>query len=1025
MIKNIHKIVSCALVIAFIGTTLNIPNVQAGEVVVPVMPRPGTMVNLSPAFTPAYLKGIVIHPDNALQFDFLINKGDGKLNDQEKNLEYTKLVKYFLAALTVPDTDQWVNLSPYEKDRIVKDDFGKTEMGRDLLAQDYLLKQITSSLMYPESGIGKSFWDKVYAKAQEQFGNTNIPVNTFNKVWIVPSQAIVYENGNTAYVGQSHLKVMLEEDYLAINKNIISPLLVGGARGGVRSQERDITPLPNPPHKVGGNHEMASQIIREIILPELEREVNEGKNFAQLRQVFSGMILATWYKKSLKESLLAKVYADKAKVKGVDQNPQNNQQIYQQYLQAFKKGVYNYIKEDTDKYTHQPIPRKYFAGGMRNTFDVEMQVEKVTDPAMVGKVLNDQLDAAAIILDPSKIFSAPFSDNTLYINGSNLPITTQLTPYDTGRIENTYVKDKTQFTILTVAGGALVLNRVDSDQRDVRIKLKLRTNPWFPNANAAIDELIRSKRKVYFAKTDKGYILRTVDERMAAVTNNVRGTSAALISTSQRLYIMGSTFHATTLDSININTIRTYEEKRVPFTISSFEHNLLILENKYNKAKSSFLLDADALTGGHERTIARLMSSGRDVVFVKWDGGYTLQAADNAMAGTDENPLVFKQKANEKESVIEEKLSFIDEINYREKYDPLLAKARKFLNGEISLGEAAQSEPTGDLFADFLNFNYRKSVLVAAWVAANRGLNQEQQISIQIYLEHDANERTFKNALKAFEYSIAKGKDSLQEAEQIIKKDQAMNALVRSAAVALASSLVLTFTSPGVYAQEGNKIETYQELKANTAQQEVRPIRTYQEAFNAVAILQSLFNPSDPKEIVRIIRGKEIMDQVIRPKIEVSVYKSRFRNQGDIKFKDTNETILSYNSIANADNTNKPEIFNTSNGIAIVNDNTVIINVGPKAYRFTREIEGYLVKITIAVEPKALQPEKASISDVGGIDMNAANMDLQIKRDGKGVPLPIALQDMAQLSRIEGFVPRIMGIRPASSLPVFRPSASK
>ena len=48
----------------------------------------------------------------------------------------------------------------------------------------------------------------------------NIPVNTFNKVWIVPDQAIVYESGNTAYILKSHLKVMLEEDYLSLEKHI-------------------------------------------------------------------------------------------------------------------------------------------------------------------------------------------------------------------------------------------------------------------------------------------------------------------------------------------------------------------------------------------------------------------------------------------------------------------------------------------------------------------------------------------------------------------------------------------------------------------------------------------------------------------------------------------------------------------------------------------------------------------------------------------------------------------------------------
>src|SRR3989338_3365585 len=183
MVKRLYKSINLMLITAFVASSLYVPKVQAGEMVVPVMPKPGTMVSLSPAFTPAYLKGIVIHPDNALKFDFLVHKGDGNLDENQKKEEYNKLIKYFLAALTVPDKDQWVNLSPYEKNRIVENNFGKTEMGRDLLSQDYLLKQITSSLMYPESGLGKSFWDKVYKQAYEKYGSTNIPVNTFNKVW--------------------------------------------------------------------------------------------------------------------------------------------------------------------------------------------------------------------------------------------------------------------------------------------------------------------------------------------------------------------------------------------------------------------------------------------------------------------------------------------------------------------------------------------------------------------------------------------------------------------------------------------------------------------------------------------------------------------------------------------------------------------------------------------------------------------------------------------------------------------------
>src|SRR5450631_3669467 len=92
-------------------------------------------------------------------------------------------------------------------------------MGRDLLEQDYILKQITASLIYPEKKLGKVFWDKVYSKAKQMYGTTQVPVNTFNKVWILADRAQVFEHNQTAFVVDSHLKVMLEEDYLALQKH--------------------------------------------------------------------------------------------------------------------------------------------------------------------------------------------------------------------------------------------------------------------------------------------------------------------------------------------------------------------------------------------------------------------------------------------------------------------------------------------------------------------------------------------------------------------------------------------------------------------------------------------------------------------------------------------------------------------------------------------------------------------------------------------------------------------------------------
>ncbi|MBF0387410.1 MAG: hypothetical protein HQL20_06095 [Candidatus Omnitrophica bacterium] len=325
---------------------------------------PGAMAALSPAFAPAVLKGIKVYPDDPLRLEFILDPGDRA--EQASPAESSRLVKYFLAALTIPDKDLWVNLSPYEKDRIIPAAFGRTEMGRDLLAQDYLLKQITASVIYPEGDTGKKFWSGVYRQAQEKYGTTDIPVDAFNKVWIIPAQAEVYENPSaaTAYVVASRLKVMLEADYLATSTNAMP------------------TSTPTDPNDIARN------VLREIVIPVLEKEVNEGAGFAPLRQVYQSLILATWYKKKIKDSILALGYAGHNKVDGVNiRDPQESGRIWEQYVATFRKGAYNLIKEEYDPGSQQIIPRKYFTGGVGfvpENMDRAMAIS--SDPAMISRL---------------------------------------------------------------------------------------------------------------------------------------------------------------------------------------------------------------------------------------------------------------------------------------------------------------------------------------------------------------------------------------------------------------------------------------------------------------------------------------------------------------------------------------------------------------------------------------------------------------------------------------------------------------
>ena len=66
------------------------------------LPQPGAMVDLSPAYVPIMITGLTVHPENPLLMDFIVSTGNsGKNAGQVKN-ESDRLIKYFLACLTIP-----------------------------------------------------------------------------------------------------------------------------------------------------------------------------------------------------------------------------------------------------------------------------------------------------------------------------------------------------------------------------------------------------------------------------------------------------------------------------------------------------------------------------------------------------------------------------------------------------------------------------------------------------------------------------------------------------------------------------------------------------------------------------------------------------------------------------------------------------------------------------------------------------------------------------------------------------------
>jgi len=186
---------------------------------------------IAASFPEVALQGIKVNPNDPFVFEFLF---DAKGTVTQK--EFTQQVEYFLACLTLPQDDLWVNLSPYEPERVCVDELALTELGKSMLSQDYLLKQLAAELTHPETEAGKKYWDEINnpnrslskSRPSKHRALSDLLVSihpakggilneqivskgtqgaaciettqSFNKVWITTGKALVYEHADIAVI---------------------------------------------------------------------------------------------------------------------------------------------------------------------------------------------------------------------------------------------------------------------------------------------------------------------------------------------------------------------------------------------------------------------------------------------------------------------------------------------------------------------------------------------------------------------------------------------------------------------------------------------------------------------------------------------------------------------------------------------------------------------------------------------------------------------------------------------------------
>lgn len=285
----------------------------------------------------------------------------------------SRFTEYLGTILAVPDGRLTVNLATYEPQRTLPESLKRTRLGHDLMEQDCLLKQYAASLLHPDAPTGNAFWRALMAKARERLGTDRTAMRVFQKVWVIPGNANVHEKtpakpfgfafpdrfgvrdtDRACTVESCDLRVMCESDYVAMeerHESSVSPAECMGARG---------------------MNEAAVALFRELVLPSIVTEVNEGTHFAKLRQIYHAFVLGSWFRRSLKKvpayaevfRVVDRGHPEAFGVRMDDEWTAASREVYNRYLRLFNHGIFRCARPVGADLGARSSSRIYFSGGL-------------------------------------------------------------------------------------------------------------------------------------------------------------------------------------------------------------------------------------------------------------------------------------------------------------------------------------------------------------------------------------------------------------------------------------------------------------------------------------------------------------------------------------------------------------------------------------------------------------------------------------------------------------------------------------
>ncbi|MFE2877698.1 hypothetical protein ACFXG6_35145 [Streptomyces roseus] len=156
----------------------------------------------------------------------------------------------------------WVNLNPTEPDRIVDSALGETNAGKAMLEADLQMKRTEAKILHPDSETGAKYWQQIQPGADGSLCFSG-------RMWIVPGQVEVREDGGSLHILKALLDVKTKSDHI---------------------DDPSTQPCKADPATDARNDELH----RTLVLPEVVNAVNTAPEYAPLRRAYMARIIAQW-----------------------------------------------------------------------------------------------------------------------------------------------------------------------------------------------------------------------------------------------------------------------------------------------------------------------------------------------------------------------------------------------------------------------------------------------------------------------------------------------------------------------------------------------------------------------------------------------------------------------------------------------------------------------------------------------------------------------------------------------------------